>query len=111
MIKNNKADWLAFISYSHLDKKWAKWLQNKLEYYKLPSYIKKENPNLPSSLRPIFRDETDLPLGLLTENIKKALDSSLFLIVICSRNAVLSEYVDDEINYFLQRHKFCGVFS
>jgi len=105
MTKNNKADWLAFISYSHLDKKWAKWLQNKLEYYKLPSYIKKENPNLPSSLRPIFRDETDLPLGLLTENIKKALDSSLFLIVICSRNAVSSKYVDDEINYFLQRHK------
>lgn len=29
--------YLAFISYKREDEKWAKWLQRKLEHYKLPT--------------------------------------------------------------------------
>jgi len=50
----------AFISYKREDEKWAKWLQNKLERYRLPSAIRKEIPRLPKTLRPVFRDKTDL---------------------------------------------------
>lgn len=92
--------YLAFISYKHDDKEWAKWLQQKIESYKIPVYITNAHPNLPKSLRPVFRDETDLGLGKLSENIKKALSRSRFLIVICSPNAVKSTYVAEEITTF-----------
>lgn len=60
-------NYYAFISYKREDKKWAKWLQHKLEYYKLPVTLKKQNPTLPNKIRPIFRDSTDLEPGFLTE--------------------------------------------
>ena len=31
----------AFVSYKREDEKWAKWLQQKLENYKLPAVIRK----------------------------------------------------------------------
>ena len=37
---------IAFISYKREDEKWAKWLQEKLEHYKLPKEILKQNPDL-----------------------------------------------------------------
>ena len=92
--------YLAFISYKHDDKEWAKWLQQKIESYKLPVYITDNYPDLPKRLHPIFRDETDLELGTLAENIRKALAESRFLIVVCSPNAVKSKYVSDEITVF-----------
>lgn len=58
-----KKEYLAFISYKREDVEWAEWLQNKLEFYKLPTYVMKENPALPEKLRPIFRDVTDLEPG------------------------------------------------
>lgn len=33
--------YLAFISYKREDEKWAKWLQNILEHYKLPISVRK----------------------------------------------------------------------
>lgn len=97
-------EYYAFISYRHLDKKWAKWMQSKLESYIIPSFLYEGNDNLPSDLRPVFRDETDLRLGNLSENIKRALDISKYLIVICSRNTPASDYVRDEIAYFLEKN-------
>ena len=96
----NKKDFFAFISYKHDDKKWAKWIQRKLESFKLPVYITEENPDVPKNLQPIFRDETDLELGDLSENIEKALTQSKFLIVICSPNVLNSTYVEKEILFF-----------
>lgn len=61
---NNYWDWLAFISYKHDDIEWARWLQEKLERYKLPSYLNDDYPCIRKNLRPIFRDESDLRLGL-----------------------------------------------
>ena len=34
-----KYKYYAFISYSHKDTDWAKWLQHEFEYYKLPTTL------------------------------------------------------------------------
>ena len=104
-----KKEYLAFISYSRKDEKWAEWLQNKLEFYQLPAYVREERPDLPNHLRPIFRDVTDLEPGYLSENIEKALKASRFLIVICSPNAVKSKWVDLEIQTFAHYNGESGV--
>lgn len=101
---NKSYEYLAFISYSHLDISWAKWLQESLEFYQLPTFIHSQHPKLPHHLRPIFRDETDMELGVLNDRIHNALSESKFLIVICSPNAAKSEYVKDEVDYFLKGH-------
>ena len=51
----------------------AKWLQKKLEHYKLPTEIRKKNPDLEFSEHPrhVFKDTTDLSGGVLAEEIKK----------------------------------------
>ena len=36
---NDQFEYMAFISYSRSDEKWAKWLQYKLEHYILPSSV------------------------------------------------------------------------
>ncbi|WP_300698472.1 toll/interleukin-1 receptor domain-containing protein [Bacteroides sp.] len=91
----------AFISYKHEDEKWAKWLQRKLENYRLPSVIRKEVPRLPKYIRPIFRDKTDLGAGQLTDSLRNELELSQYLIVICSPEAAKSKWVGKEIDSFV----------
>lgn len=92
----------AFISYKREDEKWAKWIQRQLEYYRLPSVVRKENPSLPQYIRPVFRDKTDLKGGgRLADNLKGELHSSRHLIVVCSPNSVKSEWVNKEVEDFI----------
>lgn len=93
--------YFAFVSYSHKDMAWAKWVQNKLEHYRLPAQIRKKHVALPQKLAPVFRDETDLAGPVLEEALQRELERSQYLIVICSPNSVASSYVNDEIEYFL----------
>ena len=94
-------DYYAFISYSHKDEVWAKWLQTSLESYKLPSIIRKESNGLPKKIRPIFRDKTDItPGNKIRENLRRELESSRYLIVICSTNSAQSQYVNHEVETF-----------
>lgn len=98
---NGRQKYLAFISYKREDEKWAKWLQHKLEHYKLPTSTRKVNPLLPERVKPIFKDTTDLAGGVLEKAIREALDSSKYLIVICSPRAVLSPWVSKEVQEFI----------
>jgi len=98
---NNSYEYFAFISYKREDEKWAKWLQRKLEYYKLPSSVRKDNPELPEKIRPVFKDTTDLEPGVLAQKIQDALDSSKFLIVICSPRSSNSVWVSKEVQSFI----------
>ena len=59
----------AFISYNHKDVKWAKWLQNNLENYKLPTEIHNEFEDS-RFIRPVFRDQTDLNTGVLVNVLR-----------------------------------------
>lgn len=97
----NEYKYLAFISYKREDEKWAKWLQHKLEHYKLPTSVRKTNLSLPERVRPVFKDTTDLAGGVLEKTIKDALNSSKYLIVICSPRAAQSPWVCKEVQEFI----------
>ncbi|MBQ7666202.1 MAG: toll/interleukin-1 receptor domain-containing protein, partial [Synergistaceae bacterium] len=94
----------AFISYSHRDKKIARKLKRQLQSYRLPSELLKSNPNLPENLKPIFIDESNLAaIGPLREALRENLDASKYLIVLCSTSSAKSEYVNDEVSYFIEQ--------
>lgn len=91
----------AFISYSHQDIKMAKWLHRKLEWYKLPTEIHNECEDS-KYLRPVFRDQEDLDTGVLSDELSKHLQSSKYLIVICSLHSAKSEWVSKEVRKFIE---------
>lgn len=92
----------AFISYKSEDKRWAGWLQRKLERYRIPKQIRSKYPDLPSKIDHIFRDDTDLSGGVLRESLIKEVRNSQYLIVVCSPRATKSKWVDEEIETFIE---------
>ena len=94
----------AFISYSHEDEPWAKWLQSALERYRVPRrLIGKQTAfgTLSRRLAPVFRDRSDLSAATdLGETITSALQASANLIVVCSPSARASRWVNEEITVF-----------
>lgn len=101
--------YVAFISYSRKDKAVAEWLHEKLEYYILPDKGIKLQEIFPFEgkyFRPVFLDVQDLHVEErpFTERLKIGIENSAFLIVLCSRNSVVSPFVDKEIRYFLETH-------
>ena len=98
----------AFISYSHADTAWAKWLHRGLESFRIDKDLAGRQTPLgpvPESLRPIFRDREDFTAGhSLTDQTLAALDGSATLIVICSPTSAKSHYVNEEIRLFKARH-------
>ena len=90
----------AFISYSHRDSQWATWLHRQLERYRLPRHIA-QSLEQPSKIGKIFRDRDELSSGHnLADHIQNALKDSENLIVVCSPDAVNSQWVNAEIEYF-----------
>lgn len=88
----------AFISYSHRDLKWAKWIQEKLETFHIPDGADEPFTNR-RSMR-VFRDQTDLAGVEVTTSLRRELRLSRFLIVVCSPNSAASRWVNDEVAYF-----------
>lgn len=97
-----KKEYTAFISYSHDDTYWADTLQKKLEHFYIPVALREANPDIPATVRPIFKDDTDLTPGTLSDRISNALDNSDFLIVICSIHSAQSEWVSKEVEHFIR---------
>ena len=94
--------YFAFISYSHKDEAFARWIQRKIEGYRFPVSLLKKHPEIPKKLRPTFRDETELSGGVLNKEIEAGLLSSEWLIVLCSSNSAKSQWVSKEVDFFLQ---------
>lgn len=91
----------AFISYSHEDMKHAEMLDKFLLEFRLPTQVKEKHPNLRDTFHEIFRDNSGMVAATdLDFEIKRQLDQSEYLIVICSPNAVESDWVNKEIEYF-----------
>lgn len=107
---DQKYTYYAFISYKREDESWAKWLQDKLEYFKLPSSLSENEDNdTPQYIRPVFRDITDLRPGLLSDRIKEALDQSKYLIALCSPRYSQSVWCDAEIKRFIDTNKAANI--
>ncbi len=92
----------AFLSYSHADRNWARWLHRALESYRPPRKLTcPDGRPLPRRLAPVFRDRDELPSTAdLSEAVNEALEHSDNLIVICSPAAVESHWVNEEIRTF-----------
>ncbi len=90
----------AYISYSHVDERWATWLQHALETYRVPARLA-AGRELPKRLSPIFRDREDLSSASnLAESLVEALNDSDAMIVVCSPAAAQSRWVNEEILRF-----------
>lgn len=96
----------AFISYSHADETWSRWLQRALERYRVPRRLRQREgaESLPARLFPVFRDRDELASADdLSDSILKALAESEALVVVCSPAAAASRWVNEEIRYFQAR--------
>lgn len=103
----------AFISYSHQDRKVAKWLHRAIETYRIPRDLTRDetddaaqSPRIsPTALRPIFRDDDELGgAAELGPKLEAALAAAEALIVVCSPAAAASKWVDKEIRTFRTMH-------
>ena len=92
----------AFIAYSRADAKWAQWLQQKLERFRIPDKIQVPSMNSQKRLNPVFTDVSELSAGLLANEIYNALEKSQYLISICSPNSATSLWVDNEVEAFIK---------
>ena len=101
-------DYFIFISYSHKDNEWAKWLRHELEHYHLPVSLN-GCPDVKQDLRPIFHDD-DLSAENLPEQITQALEKSKNLIVICSPHSARSVMVNKEVEDFIAMGKGDHIF-
>ncbi|MBQ1446789.1 MAG: toll/interleukin-1 receptor domain-containing protein, partial [Solobacterium sp.] len=95
----------AFISYRHekRDIEVAKEVQSQLEHFRIPESLK-ESARI-ERIERVFRDKDELPLtSNLSDDIETALRQSDYLIVICSEHTAESQWVQREINLFLETH-------
>ncbi len=96
----------AFISYSHVDEAWARWLHRSIEAYRLPKNLVGSHTPLgevPARIRPVFRDRDELSSAAdLGSTVTQALSDSESLIVICSPASAASQWVREEIREFVR---------
>ena len=105
----------AFISYSHADEEWAKWLHRALETYRVPKrLVGKETPfgPVPERLTPVFRDRDELATATsLGDILTAALEQSACQLVICSMKSAKSRWVNEEIKTFKRLGKSHRIFA
>ena len=89
----------AFISYSHRDLSWGTWLQKKIETFRIPKDMRGDKSK-GRGLR-VFRDQTDLAGTELQDSLRQNLDTSRYLIVLCSPSSAASSWVNEEVKYFV----------
>jgi len=102
---------LAFISYTQADIKDARRIQKWLETYKLPKDVSRDIA-ANRKLGRIFRDETDLSGAPdLDSELKRQIEQSDCLIVLCSPNAANAQWVDREIRHFRETGRADRIFA
>jgi tetratricopeptide (TPR) repeat protein len=105
----------AFISYSHADEEWARWLHKALETYKVPRRLvgtETEYGVVPERIAPVFRDRDELATATsLGDILTRALEQSACQVVICSRKAAKSRWVNEEIKTFKRLGRAHRIFA
>ena len=98
----------AFISYSHKDAAFGRWLHRRLENYSLPRRLVGRTTGqgaVPRRLVPIFRDREEFPAATdLSTEVRAALAQSRSLVVVCSPDAAASPWVSREVELFRSLH-------
>jgi hypothetical protein len=98
----------AFLSYSHMDTSWAKWLHSRLEGFRIDKDLVGRETGagrVPQTLRPIFRDREDFAAGHgLADATIAALSEAAAMIVLCSTVAAGRPAVNEEVRLFRSRH-------
>ena len=95
-------DYDVFFSYRHrpLDSEITQKLFNLAESYRLPKTLCAKGL---TGVRRAFRDTEELPVSrVLTDSIDKALHSTRCLVVVCSTDTPSSEWVDREVETFIE---------
>ncbi len=95
----------AFISYRHApaDIEVSEQIHKRLERLRVPGSIRKTTGK--KRIQRVFRDQEELTVSSsLSDEILSALDESEFLIVICSPRTPESEWVENEVSYFIKVH-------
>ncbi len=104
-----------FLSYSHADTKWARWVMRRLEGWRVPKRLHGRMApigEVGARIAPVFRDRDELPTTSdLGESIRAALRESATLVVICSPAAAKSRWVREEIVAFKRLHGERRVFG
>jgi hypothetical protein len=94
----------AFITYSHLDKRWAMEIQRSLEQFRVPKNAPvklRATGKTPARIGRVFLDREELSASVnLREVIARALSDSAWLIVVCSPSAATSSLVNAEVELF-----------
>ncbi|MDR1589557.1 MAG: TIR domain-containing protein [Oscillospiraceae bacterium] len=93
----------AFISYRHKepDSAVAKAVHRRLETFRVPAYIARRSGK--KRIGKVFRDQDELPLMPdLGEGIRRALEKSEWLVVVCSPDLPESKWCMAEIDYFIE---------
>jgi hypothetical protein len=116
-VMENRYKYRAFISYSHADEKWARWLHRGLEGYGVPRRLvgtRTAYGTIPARFSPVFLDREELATAAsLGDTLTSALEQSAFQIVICSTAAARSRWVNQEILTYKrlgrERRIFCLV--
>jgi WD40 repeat protein len=100
----------AFVSYSHADEEIASWLHRRLETYLIPADLRHARGK--RRIGRVFRDRVELSAAHdLGSEIRKALEASDALIVLCSPRSAQSRYVEEEIRLFKQMGRGQRVFA
>lgn len=104
-----KYKYFAFISYRGSDYRIAKKLEKKFLNYKLPSDYSNPFDENDCTMKQVFRDRNNLPAGQLLPHLKKAIDNSMFVVLVCTPNmtktADKNNYVIDEINHLIAKKR------
>jgi tetratricopeptide (TPR) repeat protein len=100
--------YVAFVSYNHHDRAWAKWVHRALETYRVPARLRQTPAAaalpVPGRLAPVFLDREELSTSSsLAESVRLTLEQSDYLVVICSPHSARSHWVNEEIRLFKQR--------
>jgi tetratricopeptide (TPR) repeat protein len=109
----------AFISYSHRDVRWARWLHGHLERYRIPTPLRGREGAfgpVPDRVAPVLRDREEWTGDEgLSAKVDAALADAEALVVICSPAAARSQRVNGQVLAFKRmgraEHIYCLVVS
>ncbi|MBQ5892564.1 MAG: toll/interleukin-1 receptor domain-containing protein [Bacteroidales bacterium] len=96
----NGFNYFAFISYNKEDERAAKRLHRVLEQWRLPASLVKKREMERRPMRKLFFAPSDIVPRELEDELKRNLEASEHLIVVCSPTSAKSEWVGFEIDYF-----------